>query len=98
SQRAPGVVPGLVETHPGRDHVSAREEILARVRTATAGAASVPAPPPVRAGDPLSGAALLDVFAERVADSRAVVERCLPGELQGRVAAAVEGRVAVVPE
>ena len=78
--------------------MSAREEILARVRAATAGAASVPAPPPVRAGDPLSGAALLDVFAERVADYRAVVERCLPGELSSRVAAAVEGRVAVVPE
>ena len=49
-----GVVPGLVEAHPGRDDVSAREEILARVRAATAGAASVPAPaaacvPPTRA-------------------------------------------------
>ena len=78
--------------------MSAREEILARVRAATAGAASVPAPPPVRAGDPASGATLLDLFAERVADYRAVVERCLPDELPSRVAAAVEGRVAVVPE
>jgi len=78
--------------------VSAREEILARVRAATAGAASVPAPPPVRAVDPASGATLLDLFAERVADYRAVVERCTPDELAGRVAAAVEGRVAVVPE
>ena len=78
--------------------MSAREEILARVRAATAGAASVPAPPPVRAGDPASGATLLDLFAERVADYRAVVERCTPDELAGRVAAAVEGRVAVVPE
>ncbi len=78
--------------------MSAREEILARVRAATAGAASVPAPPPVRAGDPASGATLLDLFAERVADYRAVVERCTPDELPGRVAAAVEGRVAVVPE
>jgi L-lactate dehydrogenase complex protein LldG len=87
-----------VETHAGRDDVSAREEILARVRAATAGAASVPAPPPVRAGDPASGATLLDLFAERVADYRAVVERCTPDELAGRVAAAVEGRVAVVPQ
>jgi len=78
--------------------VSAREEILARVRAATAGAASVPAPPPVRAGDPASGATLLDLFAERVADYRAVVERCTPDELPARLAAAVEGRVAVVPE
>ena len=78
--------------------MSAREEILARVRAATAGAASVPAPPPVRAVDPASGATLLDLFAERVADYRAVVERCTPDELPARLAAAVEGRVAVVPE
>jgi L-lactate dehydrogenase complex protein LldG len=78
--------------------VSAREEILARVRAATAGAASVPAPAPVRAADPASGAALLDLFAERVADYRAVVERCRPAELPARVAAAVESRVVVVPE
>jgi L-lactate dehydrogenase complex protein LldG len=52
----------------------------------------------VRAVDPASGATLLDLFAERVADYRAVVERCTPDELAGRVAAAVEGRVAVVPE
>ena len=78
--------------------MSAREEILARVRAATAGAASVPAPPPVRAGDPASGATLLDLFAERVADYRAVVERCTPDELPARLAAAIEGRVAVVPE
>jgi L-lactate dehydrogenase complex protein LldG len=78
--------------------VSAREEILARVRAATAGAASVPAPPPVRAVDPASGATLLDLFAERVADYRAVVERCTPDELPARLAAAIEGRVAVVPQ
>jgi len=78
--------------------VSAREEILARVRAATSGAASVPAPAPVRVADPASDAALLDLFAERVADYRAVVERCSPEELPARVAAAVEGRVAVVPE
>ena len=78
--------------------MSAREEILARVRAATAGAVSVLAPAPVRVADPTSGAALLDLFAERVADYRAVVERCSPEELPARVAAAVEGRVAVVPE
>ena len=78
--------------------MSAREEILARVRAATAGAASVPAPPPVRAADPASGAALLDLFAERVADYRAVVERCTPEGLPARVGAAVEGRVVVVPD
>jgi L-lactate dehydrogenase complex protein LldG len=52
----------------------------------------------VRAADAASGAPLLDLFAERVADYRAVVERCSPEELSGRVVAAVEGRVVVVPE
>ena len=78
--------------------MSAREDILAGVRAATAGANDVAAPDRVRAGEPRTGAALLDLFAERVADYRAVVERCLPDELPSRVAAAVEGRVAVVPE
>lgn len=78
--------------------MSAREEILARVRAATTGAASVQAPSPVRAADPASGTALLDLFAERVADYRAVVERCSPEELPARVATAVEGRIVVVPE
>ena len=52
----------------------------------------------MRAVDPASGAALLDLFAERVADYRAVVERCTPAELPARIATAVEGRVVVVPD
>jgi L-lactate dehydrogenase complex protein LldG len=78
--------------------VSAREEILARVRAATAGATPIAAPAPVRAADPASGAPLLDLFAERVADYRAVVERCTPDQLAARVAAAVAGCTVVVPE
>jgi L-lactate dehydrogenase complex protein LldG len=70
--------------------MSAREEILARVRRATAG---VVAPErPVLGG---SGPVSVDLFAERVADYRAVVERCTPDQLAERVAAAVEGRVVV---
>lgn len=72
--------------------MSAREEILARVRAATAG---VVAPTrPVLGG---SGPPSVDLFAERVADYRAVVERCTPDQLAERVAAAVEGRI-VVPD
>src|SRR5204863_6241834 len=64
--------------------------IAARVRSATAG---VVAPPrPVLAA---SGPASVDLFAERVADYRAVVERCTPDQLAERVATAVEGRVVV---
>jgi L-lactate dehydrogenase complex protein LldG len=42
-----------------------------------------------------SGPVSVDLFAERVADYRAVVERCTPDQLTERVAAAVEGRVVV---
>ena len=77
--------------------MSAREDILASVRAATAGATDVAAPDRVRAAEPSTGPALLDLFSERVADYRAVVERCTLEELTGRVAAAAVGRV-VVPE
>ena len=51
-----------------------------------------------RAADPAVGAALLDLFAERVADYRAVVERCTTDELAARVSAAVADLVVVVPD
>jgi L-lactate dehydrogenase complex protein LldG len=69
---------------------SARDEILARVRAATMGVLA-PQRPVLRE----SGPASVDLFLERVADYRAVVERCTPDELAERVAAAVEGRVVV---
>ena len=72
--------------------VAAREAILARVRSATA-SASAPARPSVRAG----GAVDVDLFAERVADYRAVVERCGRDEVAQRVDAVVAGRSVVVP-
>ena len=72
--------------------MSAREEILRRVREATAGVEASPRPS-LGESRPVS----VDLFAERVADYRAVVERCTPDQLAERVAAAVEGRV-VVPE
>jgi L-lactate utilization protein LutC len=77
--------------------MSAREEILGRVRSALSGvqpAESVPAAP--RVADLLEGE-LVDLFCERVADYRAIVERCTPSELAERVAAAVAGRSVVVP-
>ncbi len=91
--------------------MSAREDILARVRAATRttalrDASLVPheAPqgpempvPEVRAPASLEGPALLDLFVERVEDYEAVVERCAPDELVGCVTAAVEGCSVVVP-
>ena len=77
--------------------MSAREGILRAVREALAAA---PEPPvahvPRRTPDP--GADLVGLFAERVADYRAVVERCGPSELQDRVRAALpDGARVVVP-
>jgi len=78
----------------GLHAVSARDEILARVRaaTATAPAVSYAAPArPVNAGS-------VELFVERVQDYRAVVERCAAPDLVTRVVAAVEGCSVVVPE
>lgn len=77
--------------------MSAREEILGRVRAALAGApeppiAAVPRRPSGEDGDTVA------LFCERVADYRAVVERCTPGRLAARVRAALpEGARVVVP-
>ena len=73
---------------------SAREEILARVREATASATATPYAAPARA----STQASVDLFVERVEDYRAVVERCSDADLAGRVAAAVKDCSVVVPE
>jgi L-lactate dehydrogenase complex protein LldG len=75
--------------------VSARDEILARVRSALA---SAPPPPAVRRDyrRPFDGA-VLDLFVERVEDYRAVVTRCSPGSVEERVAAILDGARTVVP-
>ncbi|RJQ73823.1 lactate utilization protein C [Pseudonocardiaceae bacterium YIM PH 21723] len=74
--------------------MSAREEILRRIRQATAGTRPGPVPPasvPVAAGD------LVELFAERVADYRATVRTVSPGELSAAVAAALPAGTVVVP-
>jgi L-lactate dehydrogenase complex protein LldG len=73
--------------------MSARDEILARVRAATAAAPSLGHVPVART----SVAGSVDLFVERVEDYRAVVERCDPAGLAARVAAAVAGCSVVVP-
>jgi L-lactate dehydrogenase complex protein LldG len=80
--------------------VSAREEVLRRIRTALA---DVPADDEVvvpreylRAAP--SGVDVLELFAERVADYRATVRRVTAAELPAAVAAALgDGRRVVVP-
>jgi L-lactate dehydrogenase complex protein LldG len=73
---------------------SARDEILARVRAATATAPAVEYAAPARGTRPGS----VDLFVERVEDYRAVVERCAAADLADRVTAAVAGCSVVVPE
>lgn len=77
----------------------ARTEILARVREALAGSAVEPAETPApRDLAPVAAPEVIDLFAERVADYRAVVERCRADELEDRIAAALPaGRVVVPP-
>jgi L-lactate dehydrogenase complex protein LldG len=72
---------------------SAREEILARVRAATATAAAGEYAAPARPRT----AGSVDLFVARVEDYKADVERCLASELADRVAAAVDGCSVVVP-
>ena len=79
---------------------SAREEILGRVRSALAGTRTHdgPAPrPPIPHGS--APGDVVDLFCERVADYRAVVERCSAAEVSERVLAALAdlpaGRVVV---
>ena len=75
--------------------MSARDEILGRVRAALAEvspAVAVPAAP--RAPD---RGDLVALFDERVADYRAVVTRCAADDLEATVAEALGGARAVVP-
>jgi len=78
--------------------MSARDEILARVRSALADVdRAVPTevpPAPRRTTDPAVD--LVALFAERVADYRAVVERCAAADLSATVAAALPDRASVV--
>ena len=79
--------------------MSAREDILGRVRDALAGVETgTDVPPAPRIAAPADIEQVVAHFADRVADYRAVVERCAPDELAQRVAAALhDGARVVVP-
>ncbi|MFN2538157.1 MAG: lactate utilization protein C [Mycobacteriales bacterium] len=72
--------------------MSAREEVLARIRAAKPESAPE-VPRAYRTSAPLD----LDLFVERLADYRAVVHRCSTEELPALLARLLKGRV-VVPE
>ncbi len=76
--------------------MSARSEILAAVRAAVA---SAPEPPTATVPRRRPGPDPVALFCERVADYRAVVERCSAADLSDRVRAALpEGSRVVVPD
>ena len=82
--------------------MSARDEVLARVRSAL-GAARVGHPEPLAADPPatpsLAGEALVGLFVERVTDYRAVVVRCAPDRVADAVRDGLgESTSVVVPE
>ena len=79
--------------------MSARDDILGRVRDALAGVEPGGEAPPAPRVVPRPREALVEHFAERVADYRAVVERCSAADLAATVAAALPaGASVVVPE
>ncbi|MEP6800010.1 MAG: lactate utilization protein C [Lapillicoccus sp.] len=81
--------------------MTARDEVLARVRSALGPDREAATPPPddgPRAPGP-TGEALVELFIERVADYRAVVVRCPPDEVPDAVRAGLgESTSVVVPE
>ena len=89
--------PAVTAPRPGSGIGSAREEVLARIRTALA----VPAPPApgdvprdYRTAGTLDPASRLDLFADRLTDYRAVVHRCTAADAAAAVTAALrEGGV-----
>jgi L-lactate utilization protein LutC len=76
--------------------MSARDDILRKVRAALDGVEPGYAVPPAPRIAPLAD--VVGHFAERVEDYKAVIERCTPDELAARVAAALpDGARVVVP-
>lgn len=76
--------------------MSAREEILARIRSALDGADRSEVTVPRGYRSSASGHDLVSRFAERVADYKAVVVRCDEAELPGRIADAIGSAQGVI--
>lgn len=78
--------------------MSAREEVLGRVRAALTGASPEPDPIGSPPGVALSGDALVMRFADRVEDYRATVQRCSTADLAAAMDEALpQGASVVVP-
>jgi len=76
--------------------MSARDDILASIRAALADADTTPAPVPTDHRRRAAPADVVGLFAERVADYRAVVERCTTDQLPEAIWAALPTGARVV--
>jgi L-lactate dehydrogenase complex protein LldG len=78
--------------------VSARDDVLARIRSALGPSPFSPDLPRsyARAGS-LHGEPLLDLLTERLVDYKATVHRCAPSDVEATVASLVDGRMLVPP-
>jgi L-lactate dehydrogenase complex protein LldG len=78
--------------------VSARDEILGRVRAALGDAPAVPdVSRAYRGAGGRAGRDLLDLFVERVEDYKATVVGCAASDVEARIAEALDGKRAIVP-
>jgi L-lactate dehydrogenase complex protein LldG len=77
--------------------VSARDDVLGRVRQALAGVASAPPVPREYRSAAVPDIDVLELFTERVSDYRATVVRCTEDDVAAQIAVALEGARAVVP-
>jgi L-lactate dehydrogenase complex protein LldG len=77
--------------------MSARDEVLGRVRRALAAAPPAPPVPRDYRSAPVPEADVLELFAERVSDYQATVVRCTEDDVTTQIAAALDGARAVVP-
>ena len=78
--------------------MTARDEVLARVRRALAGAPSAPVVPRTYRDQPVPDGDLVALFAERVSDYKATVVRCGPDQVAAAVTAALDGARPIVPD
>ena len=81
----------------GGGPMSARDEVLGRVRRALAGASPAPPVPRDYRSAPVPDGDVLELFAERVSDYQATVVRCTADDVGAQIAAALDGARAVVP-
>lgn len=78
--------------------MTARDEVLSRVRRALSGAPAAPAVSrSYRDARGPAGEELLALFAERVSDYRATVVRCVEHDVTAHIASALDGARPVVP-